>query len=163
MNALANTPFTPDDDAHYIEESAGMLERMGRPLTANTLRAIAGRHRELAGPWRGLYTPDRLPERSDEGCVWHPDLPDWPNDEERDITPLVAAQGFELRGVEGEHDIGAEAMEDGGEVYFAALRAWTPTPPDPEGWRLAAVADTEDGPMAWFVRPRQEPEANGHG
>lgn len=162
MNAALETPFTPEDDASYIEHCAAMLERFGQATTANTLRVIAMKHRELAGPWRGLYSTDRMPERDEYGVAFHPDLPEWPDDEERDTAPLIAAQGFEVVAVSGEGDIPDALIGDGGPEYFAALRAWQPQAPG-EGWRLVAVGDTKNGPMAWFVRPRQEPQPAGEG
>lgn len=35
-----------------------------------------------------------------------------------------------------------------------AVKAWSPTPPKGDGWFLAAIYDTEDGPYACFTRPK---------
>lgn len=102
-----------------------------------------------------LYDPARLARRED-GTAWHPDLPEWPNDGEDGIGPLVEAQGYASATVWGEADgeaFSEEALEDGGDAYWAAMRAWQPTPPEGDSWLCAAIVDAEEGPIAWFVRP----------
>lgn len=104
-----------------------------------------------ADPWRGLYAPERLPPRHPEyGDTYHPDLPSWPDDEQQSIVPLLHAQGFEVRFVQGEFS--EDVFDDDG-AYREEMRNWQPPPPAGDGWRLAAVGDTEDGPYATFVRP----------
>lgn len=91
--------------------------------------------------------------RDNCGCFWHPDLPD--GDESTDMRPLLLAQGFESCVVWGDPDEAAfpeEALEDGGDAYFKALGDWQPKVKG-DGWLIAAVMDTEDGPCAWLVRP----------
>lgn len=103
-------------------------------------------------PWRGLYSPEALPARDAEyGSTCHPDLPFWPDDREESIEPLVNDQGFEIVAVTGEFS--EAAMETGDERYWAEMAEWNPEPPAGDGWRLAWLGDTEDGPAAWFVRP----------
>ena len=106
-----------------------------------------------ADPWRGLYEPDKMPKLDGVNAyhVAHPDLPSWPNDEdeERGISPLVKAQGFELEAVFGEYPEDDDADPD----YCAWLAQWEPTPPTGEHWRLVCIQDTEDGPAAFYVRP----------
>lgn len=107
---------------------------------------------DLADPWRGLYAPEKLPGRHEQyGDTYHPDLPSWPDGREESISPLLAAQGFDLAPVEGEFS--EEAIETGDDRYWQELRDWQPQPPAGGGWRLVFVGDTEDGPLAWFVRP----------
>lgn len=102
-----------------------------------------------------LYHPSLI-HRDSEGVFWHPDLPahEDPDDEEKDIGPLIREQGFEHVSVMGEEADGFsdDVMGDGGEAYWAAMRAWQPTPPSGEGWLLASIMDTEDGPAALWVR-----------
>ena len=112
---------------------------------------IDGLRSEPADPWRGLYAPDRLPARNPEyGDTYHPDLPSWPDDEQQSIVPLLHAQGFEVRFVQGEFS--EDVFDDVGD-YWEEMRNWQPLPPAGAGWRLAAIGDTEDGPYATFVRP----------
>ena len=115
---------------------------------------------DVTDPWRGLYQATRLPAPTEYGDIAHPDIPCWPNDREDALDKLVQAQGFDFQVVAGEFT--EAALEEGDELYWAEMRAWTPVAP-PEGeWRLAWKGDTEDGPYAWFVRPmalRPEPVA----
>lgn len=115
---------------------------------------------DVTDPWRGLYQAARLPAPTEYGDIAHPDIPCWPDDREDALDKLVHAQGFDFQIVAGEFT--EAALEEGDELYWAEMRAWTPVAP-PEGeWRLAWKGDTEDGPYAWFVRPmalRPEPVA----
>lgn len=84
--------------------------------------------------------------------VKHPDLPEW--GEHEDGTPLLEAMGFDARFVSMEDD----GSEDLNELYMSArkedqycIAEWVPTPPGPS-WLLAGLWDTEDGPVALFVR-----------
>lgn len=106
-----------------------------------------------ADPWRGLYAPELMPKLDgvDAYHVAHPDLPSWPKgeDEERGVSPLVKAQGFELEAVFGEYPDDDDEDPD----YCAWLAQWQPAPPVGEHWRLVCIQDTEDGPAAFYVRP----------
>ncbi|MBW9430725.1 hypothetical protein FHC77_08195 [Atlantibacter hermannii] len=33
------------------------------------------------------------------------------------------------------------------------ISPWTPTPPEGEGWFIASIHDTEDGPVCYWLRP----------
>ncbi len=101
-------------------------------------------------PWRGLYAPERAPNRDEYGCFYHPDIPSWDDEREESIAPLLKAQGFDLQCVPG--DFSDEAMEEGGERYWQEMREWNPEP-EGDGWRLVAIYDTEDGPYSMFVKP----------
>ncbi|WP_313401474.1 hypothetical protein [Stenotrophomonas sp.] len=106
-----------------------------------------------ADPWRGLYAPELMPKLDGVNAyhVAHPDLPSWPKgeDEERGVSPLIKAQGFELEAVFGEYPEDDDEDPD----YCAWLAQWQPTPPTGEHWRLVCIQDTEDGPAAFYVRP----------
>lgn len=104
---------------------------------------------------RPLYDP-ALIQRDDQGEFWHPDLP-YPEGSEQstedvDIGAELDKQGYTWARVEG--DCPDEIALEAGDAYWAWLRAWQPEPPEGEGWLLAVVADTEDGPFAWYVRPK---------
>lgn len=71
------------------------------------------------------------------------------------VRNIVAENGFDYSMRTMEHDLGDEhplniAYADGAE---APLAEWQPQAP--EGWKLVAKNDSEDGPVAIFVRPRQ--------
>jgi len=113
---------------------------------------------DVADPWRGLYQATRLPAPTEYGDIAHPDIPCWPDDREDALDKLVHAQGVDFQIVAGEFT--EAALEDGDEMYWEEMRAWTPVAPAEGEWRLAWKGDTEDGPYAWFVRPmalRPEP------
>lgn len=103
----------------------------------------------------GLLYDARLLHRDSDGMCLHPHLPAWenPDDEEKDITPLITEQGYQICAVGPDEEW--DLMADD---YFDRLRAWQPTPPiaDPR-WRVAFIGETEDGPRAWFVRPLDLP------
>lgn len=106
-----------------------------------------------ADPWRGLYDPARMPKLDgvNDYHVAHPDLPKWPEDDERGISPLVKAQGFELEAVFGDYT--EEGADDPDHDFCAWLAQWKPAPPAGDHWRLVCIQDTEDGPAALYVRP----------
>lgn len=135
----------------HLLQLAGEIESMvSRPLYAEP---PAGSQGEGVDLWRGLYDPAKLPERNAQyGDTYHPDLPSWPEfGREESIAPLLTIQGFDLATVEGEFS--EEALETGDHRYWQELRDWQPQPPAGDGWRLVVVCETEDGPVAWFVRP----------
>ncbi|TDB27358.1 hypothetical protein ATCM_06630 [Stenotrophomonas sp. ATCM1_4] len=124
--------------------------QLGAALRASTPAAPGI---DPADPWRGLYAPELMPKLDgvDAYHVAHPDLPSWPKgeDEERGVSPLVKAQGFELEAVFGEYPEDDDEDPD----YCAWLAQWQPAPPVGEHWRLVCIQDTEDGPAAFYVRP----------
>lgn len=79
-----------------------------------------------------------------------------------DPNAIAQEAGFEIGYTSLEND---ENGEDAWDAYERITEAapdapaieevfdmWTPTPPD-GGWKLVGKHDTEDGPMAVFVRP----------
>ncbi|MFO3704400.1 hypothetical protein ACI6Q5_05310 [Xanthomonas codiaei] len=100
------------------------------------------------------YSSDRI-DRAEDGTFYHPDLPSWPNESEDTLLPLLHAQGYVAHIIMGDSTeaFSDEAIEEGGDSYWAAMRSWQPDSPEGDGWLLAAIADSEDGPQAWFVRP----------
>ena len=96
-----------------------------------------------------MFEPERLPPRDADGFTAHPDLPEWGENEPG--SPILAALGFDSRFVlmenDGSDEVNDEYFERGG-----SYAGWTPTSPG-DGWVLAGVWDTEDGPQACFVRP----------
>ncbi|MTI73312.1 MAG: hypothetical protein FH747_06580 [Stenotrophomonas sp.] len=114
------------------------------------LRQLQDSPKGGSDPWRGLYAPERAPNRDEYGCFYHPDIPSWDDEREESIAPLLKAQGFDLQCVPG--DFSDEAMEEGGERYWQEMREWNPEP-EGDGWRLVAIYDTEYGPYSMFVKP----------
>lgn len=107
-----------------------------------------------------LFSPARMPLRDANGFASHPDLDDprWREhpvlgDEYLDTTALEAA-GFEHASVEMEYDT---VDDDPARIrYFsgdsADVHDWEPSVPPGAGWVRVSIHDTEDGPMALYVR-----------
>lgn len=118
-----------------------ILERQKRGERKRAKRAWEAGHRYSAA----------LIQRDSDGQFLHPHLPEPDTDAEVDLTPFLHAQGYDITATVAEFE---DAWEAGDEAYWNAMRAWQPEPPEGEGWKLAAILDTEDGPRAWWVRPR---------
>lgn len=117
-----------------------------------------------ADPWRGLYAPELMPKLDgvNDWSAIHPDVPHWPDDEERGIDSLITAQGFAFSVVGDEYP--DEDDTDGEEFDTCAwLANWKPAAPEGEHWRLVMIQDTEDGPAAAYVRPLAMSQAGSKG
>jgi len=99
------------------------------------------------------------PARDREGLWLHPDWPDLDEGED-----AACEAWLELIGYESTSDLLADDDRDQSRDVKARWEAgdndylaWEPEPPAGEGWFLAAVFDTEDGPVATWLR--QKPAA----
>lgn len=93
----------------------------------------------------------RLGMRDENGHVQHPDM-DGIGWDEFDMGPQLRAIGWHTKTVSFESDASDEARARYDEGNSPDCSYWTPTPPQGDGWLLAAIYDTEDGPVALFVR-----------
>lgn len=93
----------------------------------------------------------RLPPRDENGHVQHPDM-DGIGWDEFDMGPQLRSIGWHSQIVAFESDASAEAQERYDAGNSPDCSYWTPTPPQGDGWLLAAIYDTEEGPVALFVR-----------
>lgn len=93
----------------------------------------------------------RLPARDENGHVQHPDMEGigW---DEFDMQPQLRAIGWASTAVSFESDASDEAQARYDEGNSPDCSYWTPSRPAGDGWLLAAIYDTEDGPVAMFVR-----------
>ncbi len=84
---------------------------------------------------RRVRPHDGAIERDHNGEWYHPGIPweDYPD--EHDMTPHLKALGFDVRRVD---------LDDLGE---------SPEPPLGDGWFLASIFDSEDGPGSCWLRP----------
>jgi hypothetical protein len=69
---------------------------------------------------------------------------------EQDLGEIASEHGFEMRVVTME-DTDDELSERWANGDDKALSEWNP--PATEGWALAAKIDTEDGPIAIYIKP----------
>lgn len=79
-------------------------------------------------------------------------------DENREVghwNEIPEAAGMEFSAVH--LDDGGSAENPIWEAYSfnGDVSGWSPEPPPGDGWFLVDIADTEDGPMATFARPRE--------
>lgn len=103
-----------------------------------------------------LFAPERI-IRDESGLFWHPDVWLLLGDAD-EVAPALETAGFAVKWIEGDEETFPwDVVVDGGEAYWNAMRSWKPAPPaEGEGWKIAAVADTEWGPQALYVRLREE-------
>lgn len=107
------------------------------------------------------FLPADIVRDVDGGWV-HPSLPNF----EEHKNPVVAQQEWlEQFGLEM-YIVALESEEpEISDPYFEEgdinLNRWQPAPPVSAGagWFLVCIADTDDGPLAWFVRPRMMVDA----
>lgn len=97
-------------------------------------------------------------ERDGNGWWWHPDLPDFgdPDDHERYVAAYdawIAKQGLRVFSIDMEGD----GPED--HPYWSGdcqCNGWEPSAPPGDGWFVLCIADTEIGPVCWWVRREGE-------
>lgn len=133
--------------AEDAECSAQAVQRLGAAMLA-VQRNARPAQAVLDSNWKARMLDGRAIERDEMGFGEHPELPML--DEGMKPRAFFAALGVELMHTMAEDDLGLdehEAMNDAGN-----WNAWIPRPPAGEGWRLAAIFDTEDGTAAWWVR-----------
>jgi hypothetical protein len=97
------------------------------------------------------FEASRLPARDEYGHVQHPDM-DGIGWDEFDMGPQLRALGWSSKTVSFEDDATDEAQHRYHESDSPDCSYWTPTTPGGAGWLLAAIYDTEDGPVALFVQ-----------
>lgn len=103
------------------------------------------------------FDPSRMPERDSDGWQWHPDLddPHWQHPElEEYLNPeAFTAAGLETTQVTMEGDVSEDHsayqawINDGSDFSM-----WEPSKPAGKGWRLIAIYDSENSPVALYVR-----------
>ncbi|WP_447868864.1 hypothetical protein, partial [Rahnella aceris] len=104
-------------------------------------------------------TPER---NADNLGYWtHPDFFEPANGNEYpapgEFEAWAKAQGVEVYTLSLDADPAADDIQAAYEVGEADVSAWNPTPPIGEGWFLASIHDTEDGPYSvWFRRNTEE-------
>ena len=91
-------------------------------------------------------------KRDKDGMWLHPGLP-WEEVGE-DVAQCMARLGYEPLLQSLESDAPTEIQERYFESNDPNCSYWIPTTPTGEGWFLAAIFDTEDGPVALWIRPK---------
>lgn len=103
---------------------------------------------DLQGLRDALLNPGPV-ERDEDGYWCSLALPHC--DENVDYAKLLAVFGLEAGVVDAESQMDVDAYEAMCEAQNCA--AWTPEPPKGDGWVMVSLHDTEDGAVAFYVRP----------
>ncbi|MBR8443273.1 hypothetical protein KDW23_01000 [Burkholderia cenocepacia] len=118
--------------------------------TTDTPRAAAPA--DLQGLRRAILTPREI-VRDQDGMLSHPAVPYL--DEDVNYETFFAAFGIEAAFIHMEDDVDCDTYDR----YFASnspdCSMWTPSTPQGDGWLLLEIYDTEDGPVALFVREKK--------
>lgn len=93
----------------------------------------------------------RLGMRDENGHVQHPDM-DGIGWDEFDMGTQLRALGWQSKTVSFEADADEDAQDRYSNSDSPDCSYWTPNAPEGAGWLMAAIYDTEDGPVALFVR-----------
>ncbi|WP_322072212.1 hypothetical protein [Paraburkholderia bannensis] len=121
----------------------GIATDVGEPVARAAVAPI-----NLEGLRKKLLTPRKI-LRDENGWAWHGDYPVF--DEGTHVDKFLAALGIKSAFVAMESDL-PDFAERWHEEGLTDCSAWTPTPPEGDGWLLLAIYDTEDGPYALFCR-----------
>ncbi|MFP3652252.1 MULTISPECIES: DUF551 domain-containing protein [Burkholderia] len=121
-------------------------------LAASPVEQPAETPADLEGLRRAVLTP-RAIVRDEDGMLSHPAVPYL--DEDVNYETFFAAFGIEAAFVHMENDVDCDTYNQ----YFASNSAncslWAPSAPAGDGWLLLEIYDTEDGPVALFVREKK--------
>ncbi|WP_225182586.1 hypothetical protein [Pectobacterium aroidearum] len=103
-----------------------------------------------------------LPVERDEYSHWtHPDYAALFGDRESiprdEFKSLMDANGIISHVVELEYDATVEVADSYFEDGNPNISAWNPTPPEGDGWFIGSIHDTEDGPVAIWLRDKDNP------
>lgn len=104
--------------------------------------------------WKARMLDGRAPERDEMGFGNHPELPSL--DEGMMPRSFFAALGLELAHTSAEDQLDGDVL--GAMSEAVNWTDWLPTPPHGDGWKLVSIFDTEDGPVAWWLRELPEAE-----
>ncbi|HDR9046240.1 TPA: hypothetical protein QDA94_000431 [Burkholderia vietnamiensis] len=107
---------------------------------------------DLQGLRRSILTPRKI-VRDEDGMLSHPAIPYL--DEDVNYETFFAAFGIEAAFIHMEGDVDCDTYDR----YFASsspdCSMWTPSTPQGDGWLLLEIYDTEDGPVALYVREKK--------
>ncbi|WP_374005546.1 hypothetical protein [Delftia lacustris] len=124
------------------------------PIIAAIEQLRAGKtHPVLDDNWKARILDGRAIERDVQGLGEHPDLP-W-LDEGMNPPKFFEALGLQMAGVSAQDQLDVDAYDAMAGNYDAKefnFTAWAPASPEGAGWCLVSIHDTEDGPVAWWLR-----------
>lgn len=147
VGAVDRLPDSPQRDEVLKQAKALRLD-----LATATRESLFDGFVSLEGLREKLLAPREI-QRDDQGWLTHPTLPLC--DEDVRVDRFLKAFGIESAFVSMESDVDAESYKQYHERADADCSAWTPTPPDGDGWVPLEIYDTEDGPYALYVREKK--------
>ncbi|WP_244369410.1 hypothetical protein [Burkholderia pseudomallei] len=128
------------------------LERAESALAAPPVEQPAAAPADLQGLRRSILTSREI-VRDQDGMLSHPAVPYL--DEDVNYETFFAAFGIEATFIHMEDDVDCDTYDR----YFASNSpdccTWTPSSPQGDGWMLLEIYDTEDGPVALYVREKK--------
>lgn len=131
------------------------IEPGAEPIIAAIEQLRAGKtHPVLDDRWKARMLDGRAIERDEMGLGDHPELPML--DEGMMPRSFFAALGLELAHTSAEDQLDWDVL--GAMSEAVNWTDWLPTPPQGDGWKLVSIFDTEDGPVAWWLRELPEAE-----
>jgi len=104
----------------------------------------------------GRLSTGPVPVVKDENGFWeHPDIPWNLIPEDTSCAPYFQAWGYEWRVDELQFE-DSEVADKYWESGEPDISAWEPKQPKGDGWFLATIYDTEDGPCACWLKHRAQ-------
>ncbi|CAJ6883563.1 gp41 [Burkholderia pseudomallei] len=137
-------PSQKESDAKFVRE----VLRLAASPSSQPAAAPA----DLQGLRRSILTSREI-VRDQDGMLSHPAVPYL--DEDVNYETFFAAFGIEATFIHMEDDVDCDTYDR----YFASNSpdccTWTPSSPQGDGWMLLEIYDTEDGPVALYVREKK--------
>lgn len=130
----------------------GQRPKASRALFSVPISRVNQAPANLEGLAKALLAPREI-VRDADGWLDHHALPVC--DEGVRFDELLSAIGLETYFLAMDGDAPQEVADRYFEHGEGNCSAWTPTPPEGDGWLLLAIYDTEDGPYAMFARRKQ--------
>lgn len=151
--AIHGTIMNPHSSGPYVRHEDHLAAMQGRCLAQIEEPAKPARI-VLDDNWKARMLDGRAPERDEMGFGNHPELP-W-LDEGMMPRSFFAALGLELAHTSAEDQLDGDVL--GAMSEAVNWSRWMPTAPKGDGWKLVSIFDTEDGPVAWWLRELPEAE-----
>ncbi|WP_053565688.1 hypothetical protein [Burkholderia pseudomallei] len=137
-------PSQKESDAKFVRE----VLRLAASPSSQPAAAPA----DLQGLRRSILTSREI-VRDQDGMLSHPAVPYL--DEDVNYETFFAAFGIEATFIHMEDDVDGDTYEKYFESNSPDCSFWTPSTPAGDSWLLLEIFDTEDGPVALYVREKK--------
>ncbi|KVG03164.1 hypothetical protein WJ21_04560 [Burkholderia vietnamiensis] len=149
--SLIGGPFDHGNALETAEHEKAQLRTLVGDIVA-PLDALQDSPASLEGLRRAILTP-RAIVRDQDGMLSHPAVPYL--DEDVNYETFFAAFGIDAAFIHMENDVDCDTYDQSFASNSANCSFWTPSAPAGDGWMLLEIYDTEDGPVALFVREKK--------